>query len=111
MISDLSSLPFLPNLLNFDTPGVDDDNDVYLETLNIDSKYMDKYEFQNHKVNNCFTFLNFNIRSLNTNFDEISNFLQLSKTQINVAVLTESWVTDCNKDFLNINGFNSFYVT
>ena len=91
MLTDLLSLPSLPYLLNLDKPEAEEEDDVYLDTLNIDSKYMHTEDLSMRiKDKECFNFLNFNVRSLSANLEEVNNLLKSPKNPIDVALLTES---------------------
>ena len=56
-----------------------------------------------------FKVLNFNVRSLSKNFNKLQLFLDSLKCDFNVLVLTETWLTDDNKNLFSFPGYEGYY--
>ena len=109
MLDVLNSLPSLPHLMSLhDSPEAEEDFNLSLDILNIDSKYISVSDFQQNKYNvPTFSFLNFNIRSLLANYDKFTDMIQNCKLEIDVILITESWLSENCAEFLNIPSYTS----
>ena len=77
MISELFELPSLPQILSqHDYPEAEDELNLNIDILNIDSAYVSTPEFQKkHYSEPTFSFFNYNIRSLSSNFDNFTDIV------------------------------------
>ena len=87
-------------------------NVVYPEVNNEQiSKYYDTKKFNELNVNPLtdLLLLNYNIRSLNSNFDQFLAFSHLINKKFDVISFTESWLKEENKHLYNISGYQDFH--
>ena len=73
----------------------------------LDSKSIKSY-FQNK--GNKFSILNLNIRSLPKHYDEINLFLSRLNHSFKIIVLTETWLSESNKDDYPLPGYTGFHL-
>ena len=55
--------------------------------------------------NSILSYLDFNIRSLNKNFDKLKFFINNKKIKPNCICLTETWLNESNNKNLDIYGY------
>ena len=110
MLSELLSIPPLPQLLNYGSEDSDHDFSFELDNLGIISQYINPTDFFCRNNDSNFSFLNHNIRSLSAKYDAFNNFLSNDNCDFEVILLTESWISDQNKNFLEFDNYNSFHV-
>ena len=73
--------------------------------------YFSKDEFNSSSeklLQNSFSILHINIRSLNKNFKKLRKYLSLVKRDFNVVALTETW---CNDEKAAENSYCSYQIT
>ena len=110
MLSELLSIPPLPQILNYGSEDSDHDFSFELDNLGIISNYKNPNDFFSEKSVSNFSFLNYNIRSLPAKYDEFNNFLSNKNCNFEAILLTESWISDQNSPFLEFKNYNSFHV-
>ena len=105
-----------PNNLHYDIP---DDNDInnFLNNFMIEGpetcteiNLTELDEKFSYKKDSKFSILNLNIRSLKHNFNELFIFLNRIKHKYTIIVLTETWLTNENKDIFQLEGYNSYNI-
>ena len=112
MLDVLLSLPSLSNLLSLhECP--EEENDVFnlnIDVLNSDTKYLGANEFCLKQYDQpIFSLLNYNIRSLSSNFNKFTELIDSAKLKLNVILLTESWLSDDSAESFQINSYNGFH--
>ena len=60
--------------------------------------------------NNYFSIFNLNIRSYFANQDKLTAFMNSLTVEPKVIVLSETWLTEINKDFCNLDGYSAFHT-
>ena len=89
-----------------------EDQDAFLDLLSShggDSDYYTVDSFNNFskKFNNSkLSVITFNVRSFHKHCDEFIGFLNCINLKFDVIILTETWLSDLNKDIANIDGYN-----
>ena len=76
-----------------------------------DCQYYDLNSINNYIDTNTpksINIIHINIRSARKNLDEFLINLERTRTKFQVIILTETWL-NCQKDFNEIPGFNSFH--
>ena len=111
MISELFELPSLPQILSqHDHPEAEDELNLNLDILNIDSAYVSTPEFQKKRYSEpTFSFFNYNIRSLSSNFDNFTDIVENCGTKLDVILLTETWISSDSIDFFKIPSYSGFH--
>ena len=97
----------------FGNEDLDPDANFFQNFSNLQSKYYDIDEFVSKfkDVNASeapFSSIHFNSRSVQKNFDQISNFLNLLEFDFDVIGLSETWLKDADK-LPNMPGYNSVW--
>jgi len=97
-------------------PDIDVDinhfNEIYPDIqTDIQSEYfdIDKLNSLNYNKNSDLSLICLNIRSLASNYDEISTLLRSLTIQFDLICFTESWLTDDNCDLYQFTNYNSFH--
>ena len=62
----------------------------------------------NNNINNNFTILHINARSLNKNIDKILLLLTDFNLKFTIIAITETWANEAKNYFLNIPGYNNY---
>ena len=110
---NLNNLIFNPLLVDFDSQS--NVNDAYSSNDTIDSPTTSSYFLEdqfnrslppNHQ--DRFSIIHFNARSLNRNFDHISNYLDLLNHSFSVIGITESWLKT-SSDLPPLDGYNCIH--
>ena len=89
-----------------------EDQDAFLDLLSShggDSDYYTVDSFNNFskKFNNSkLSVITFNVRSFHKHCDEFIGFLNCINLKFDVIILTETWLSDLNKDVANIVGYD-----
>ena len=94
------------NLLDFQQIMDDEGNDSDLNFFNDDSEavswpYYTIDEFScvsNSLLENSFSILQINIRSMNKNFEKLQEYLNVVKGKFSIIALTETWCNDDRAD-------------
>ena len=90
------------NLFDFQKVLIDEGNNPDMNFFNdksetVDSPYfsIDEFNYSSKKLlQNSFSILHINIRSLNKIFEKLCKYLSLVKRDFSVVVLTETWYND-----------------
>ena len=61
-----------------------------------------------NNLNNKFSVLHINARSLNTNIYKILLILAKIKLNVTIIAITKTWENEANNSFLKIPGYNSY---
>ena len=91
-------------------PLITNPEDAYFNFFD-DCQYYDLNSINNYIDTNTPKSINFipiNIRSARKNLDEILINLEKTRNKFQVIILTETWL-NCQEDFNEIPGFNSFH--
>lgn len=118
--SDFDELLFNPLSLNneeeIDTvPHMD--NKMQSVLNNCKYVYPDKLSKSNFNhdqdTNTCssFSVLNLNIRSMQKNFNDLSQLLALNNISFDVIALTETWLNESNEHMYTLDGYNSLFLS
>ena len=115
-------MPELYNtLFNLTNNSNDDPKDIAMEIINqlhghsdLDciSDYYDINDYNkllNQNINNL-NILHINSRSLPKNFDNITAFLNTLITPPDILAVTETWLTDINKEYFQLTGYHSYHL-
>ena len=78
---------------------------------NFNCEYYDITKFNTLplKSNHDLAIFHVNIRSLFNKIDQLYALLELLKTKFYIICLTESWLSESNKDLVNLPNFNSYH--
>lgn len=93
----------------------DDDSSVILKNECIELNTLDQYSlfFKHHLVtvpgNRSLTAFHINIRSFSKNIDEMLVYLDSFKTELDIIVFTECWLSG-GEESVTVDGFD-FYAT
>ena len=103
---------------NSQLPRIQDLNDLYVKfnsnddsefDLELDFKckyYLDDQFIDSFKdVNNSFSLLHFNSRSLNKNFNAISEFLSTLSFNFSICGFSETWINNSTPLLFDVNGY------
>ncbi len=106
----------------FNIPDPADTTDISMDIINqmhghLDftqlSKYYDIASYNNllKDSSNNLNIMHMNARSIPKNFDQITAFLNCLNTFPHVLAITETWLTDNNKLFHQLDGYHSYHLT
>ena len=112
MLDVLLALPSLSHLLSLhDSPEEEnDDFNLNIDGLNSDTKYLSANDFCLKQYDQpVFSFLNYNIRSLSSNFNNFTELMDSAKLKLDVILLTESWLSDESAESFQLNSYNGFH--
>ena len=90
--------------------------DILLDSFIVKNENCDLYNLQNitnvlnNETSSKFSVLNLNIRSLVKNYDKLLIFLDRIKYNFNVIILTETWLSDSNKECYPLPGYDSKHI-
>ena len=96
--------------------SVDPDNNFISEILdsvrsNEISQYVTIDQFNDsYQGSNLFSIFNLNIRSFFANEDKFSAFMSSLTVEPSVLVLTETWLTEVNRNYCNLDGYSAFHT-
>ena len=113
MSAELFALPALPHILHSDDQDTTNSEvpSFQLDILNLYSEYVTVAELREAKRDNMtFSILNYNIRSLSSNFDSFNLFLNSQKQKLDVVLVTESWLDESSSEFVKIAGYDEFHT-
>ena len=78
-----------------------------------DFQYYDLNSINNYIDTNTpksINIIHINIRSTRKNLDEFFINLEKTRTKFQVIILNEAWLNNCQEDFNEIPGYNSFHL-
>ena len=86
----------------------DPDTNFFHSLINSTSEYFDTISFIRNTNQQHFTFslLHLNIRSIQSNINQLTTHLSLLNHSFPIIALTETWLTDKNHDIYSIPGYN-----
>ena len=86
--------------------NLENDTTRYLNYPEVQCKY---YTLQNSPgIDNTFSVIHLNARSIKNKFDEIKNIVLNSNSEWDVVCISETWLKDDIIEFYNINGYNMY---
>ncbi len=104
--------------LNYNEASLNNDHDWefninpdlnFYNDMNFTCNYYNEYEFDvNVRKVNGFSIKHFNSRSLQTNFEAITNYLDLLKKDFHVIAISETWLNKNIIDDFNMSGYNTY---
>ena len=106
-------------MVNMNDPLLDVDPDEnYLNGLfdslstGRDSEYysVDRLNNQPDGESSRLMIICFNIRSFNANIEAFLALLSTVHRQPDIIILTETWISDCDAEFCNIEGYDSYHT-
>ena len=104
VLNTLSSLPQLMSL--HEPPEKEEDFNLSPDILNIESNYISVSDFQHKKYNvPTFSFLNYNIRSLKTNYGQFTDMIQNCQLDLIIILITEPWLSENCADVIQIPSY------
>lgn len=114
-------MPHLYNTLFSNNDSNNDPHDITMEIinqihghsdLNCISNYYDlsSYNKLNNQTTNKLNILHMNSRSLPRNIDKITAFLSTLAIPPDILAITETWLTDTNKDFFDLPGYHAYHL-
>ena len=112
MLDVILALPCLSHFLSLhDSPEEEnDDFNLNIDVLNSDTKYLSANYFCLKQYDQpVFSFLNYNIRSLSSNFNNFTELMDSAKLKLDVILLTESWLSDESAESFQLNSYNGFH--
>jgi hypothetical protein len=88
------------------------DNHMQIDRFNIDSPYIDTTYLQsiNNKLNNKFSILHLNMRSLPKNYEPFMDTLNISQAKFSAIVLSETWLREDTKNNHVLKGYKSYHT-
>ena len=100
-------LLYRPFIASDETDDNDPDTNFFQVLINLNSEYFDT-DSLNQRIHNKpspFSILHINIRSLHRNLDSLLAYLSLIRHQFPVLALSETWLTEANKEVACIPSF------